>query len=244
MAMTRRERLRGATVAEIKQIATRQMAEEGTAAISLRAIAREMGMSAPALYRYFASRDDLITALILDAYNDMADTLESVVARHAGEPVGDRLLAALLAYRAWALAHPIKYQLILGNPIPRYSAPAELTMPAARRTMGVFAGLVGEAYRRGETVANDVAPSPELEGAVEGWRQYEGYSAPADLLEGVLGGWAQVHGLITLELFGHLQPIIGDPGALYQAEAEAMVRRLGVAMGEGARGEGETGASR
>jgi AcrR family transcriptional regulator len=244
MAMTRRERLRGATMAEIKQIATRQMAEEGTAAISLRAIAREMGMSAPALYRYFASRDDLITALILDAYTSMADALESVVSRHTGESIGDRLLAALLAYREWALAHPIDYQLILGNPIPRYSAPSEVTTQAARRTLGIFARLVGEAYLQGEPAADSVPRSPDPQGAIEGQPQTGGPSAPVDLLENVVAGWAQTHGLITLELFGHLQPLVGDPGALYRMEAEAMVRRLGLALGEAARGQGEAGAGR
>src|SRR5579871_5392343 len=108
MIPTRRERQHDATTAEIKQVARRQMAEQGTAAISLRAIAREMGMTAPAIYRYFASRDDLITALILDAYNAQADAIEHAVDSLPEEDTRGRLRAGLYANRDWALKHPIE----------------------------------------------------------------------------------------------------------------------------------------
>jgi AcrR family transcriptional regulator len=213
MVQPRRERLRDATVAEIKQVARRQMAEQGTAAVSLRAIAREMGMTAPAIYRYFDGRDALITALILDAYNDLADALEHAAASAPADDPCERLRAAALRYREWALAHPIEYQLILGNPIPGYAAPAEVTTPAARRTMRVFAELAAEAggdRSAPDTPALGEVPLPEA-------------------LYGVLSAWAQLHGLIVLELFHHLQPIIGDAGALYHAAVEALLARLSAA---------------
>jgi AcrR family transcriptional regulator len=209
MIQPRRERLRDATIAEIKQVARRQMAEQGTAAISLRAIAREMGMTAPAIYRYFAGRDELITALILDAYNALADAVEHATASAPADDARERLRAAALRYREWALAHPIEYQLILGNPIPGYAAPAEVTMPAARRTMRVFAELAAAA-----TGDQSAADTPAL-----------GEVAQPEALYGVLSAWAQLHGLITLEMFHHLQPIIGDAGALYRAEVEALLAR-------------------
>ena len=118
MTPTRRERLHDATIAEIKEVARRQMAEQGTAAISLRAIARAMGMTAPSIYRYFAGRDDVITALILDAYNAQADAIEHAVSASLEADARGRLQAAVFRYRDWALEHPAEYQLILGNPIP------------------------------------------------------------------------------------------------------------------------------
>ena len=210
MIPTRRERQHDATIGEIKQVARRQMAEQGTAAISLRAIAREMGMTAPAIYRYFASRDELITALILDAYNAQADAIEHAVASQSESDARVRLRAAIYRYRDWALEHPVEYQLILGNPIPGYSAPAEVTMPAARRTMRVFVDLTAQA-----SGGDSAAETPSM-----------GEVARPEDLYGVLGAWALLHGLISLEIFHHLQPIVGDAGALFRAEVEALLARL------------------
>jgi AcrR family transcriptional regulator len=203
--------LRDATTAEIKQVAQRQMAEQGTAALSLRAIAREMGMTAPAIYRYFARRDELITALILDAYHALADAIEHAAATAPADDARERLRAAALRYREWALAHPVEYQLILGNPIPGYSAPAEVTMPAARRTMRVFVELTSQA--NGNLLPFD---TPAL-----------GQVTRPEALYGVLSAWAQLHGLITLEMFHHLQPIIGDAETLYRTEVDALLAQLG-----------------
>src|SRR6476660_9180340 len=115
MTQTRRERLRDATYAEIKSIARRQMAEQGAASLSLRAIAAEMGVTPPALYRYYKNRDELVTALIVDAYNDMADTLVAADTGHPATDYAGRFLAVALAYREWAVTHAADYALILGT---------------------------------------------------------------------------------------------------------------------------------
>ena len=133
MAQTRREKQHISTQEEIKQVARRLMAEQGTAALSSRMIAREMGLTAPALYHYFASRDELITALIVDAFNALADALEEARDEAATGSAREQLVQTLLTYRRWALEHPIDFQLIYGNPIPGYEAPRELTVPAAER---------------------------------------------------------------------------------------------------------------
>ena len=114
----RRERVRQATVEEIKAVARAQMAAEGTAGVTLRAIAREMGMTAPALYRYFGSRDDLVTALVTDAYDALADVMEAAV--EAAGPGGhaERVRAAFGAFRTWGLERPTEFALIFGSPIP------------------------------------------------------------------------------------------------------------------------------
>src|SRR5262249_12977704 len=161
MAEGRRRRQHQATIEEIKQIARRNMREQGTASVSLRSIAKELGVTPPALYRYVESRDDLITALILDAYHALAQALAA--ARDAA-PASDstaRLLAACLEYRDWALAHPVDYELIFGNPIPGYRAPSELTQPAARQTLGLFVGLVGEALQHGGHVPPEYEVVPD-----------------------------------------------------------------------------------
>ena len=213
MIPTRRERQHDATIAEIKQIARRQMAEQGTAAISLRAIAREMGMTSPAIYRYFASRDELITALILDAYNAQADAIEYAVASQPEDDTRGRLRTALYRNRDWALEHPIEYQLIMGNPIPGYTAPAEVTMPAARRSMRVLLELAARV-----TGDDAIAQTPEM-----------GEVARPGAFYDVLGAWALLYGLIMLELFHHLQPIVGDAGALFRAQVEVLIDRLAAA---------------
>lgn len=145
MAETRRERLRTATIIEIKEIARRHMAEKGAAALSLRAIAREMGMSSPALYRYFASRNDLVTALIVDAYNGFADALQAARDGRAQDDHAGQLSAVAYAYRDWALAAPQEYALIFGTPIPAYEAPPDMPSPAAARSMSVFLGVLDAA---------------------------------------------------------------------------------------------------
>ena len=146
--LPRRERVRQATVEEIKAVARAQMAAEGTAGVNLRAIAREMGMTAPALYRYFGSRDDLVTALVTDAYDALADAMEAAVAAVAAGRHADRVRAAFGAFRAWGLEHPTEFALIFGSPIPGYVAP-EATRPAGTRYTGLLAGLLVEAHAAG-----------------------------------------------------------------------------------------------
>lgn len=230
MAQTRRERLRQAARSEILATARRQMAATGAAALSLRAIAREMGLTAPALYRYFQSRDDLVTALIMEAYHALADALEA--ARDA-QPVHDhgaRLVATTAAYREWALARVADFALIFGTPIPGYEAPRELTVPAAARSFQVFAGVIADAIRAGALV-----PPPEYQRfppavheALAVMRQTEGYEVPLEALYLTASGWAQIHGLITLELFGHIEPVVSDTAAFYRYEIQNMMKHMGL----------------
>ncbi|MFZ1629219.1 MAG: TetR/AcrR family transcriptional regulator, partial [Anaerolineae bacterium] len=125
--------------AEIKAAARQQMAAHGTAGLSLRGIAREMSITAPAIYNYFPRLEDLITALIVDAFTALADAMDAAEAAAPSERAYDKIMALCLAYREWAIAHPTVFQLIYGNPIPGYRAPEELTLPLARRPfLGLF----------------------------------------------------------------------------------------------------------
>jgi AcrR family transcriptional regulator len=230
MPQTRRERLREATREEIKNIARQQIAEHGAPALSLRAIATEMGLTPPALYRYFDSRDALVTALIVDAYHSLADALETAA---PSVPPGDyrsHLLAVTLAYRDWALSYPQDYALVFGTPIPGYQGPVEIIVPAASRSMDIFLTLLEAAWQAGQLnlQPEDVQLSPELHALLEGWQQRYDLTPATPILHLALAAWGQMHGLVTLELFHHLQPMVSDPGELYRFEMAAFLKRIGL----------------
>jgi AcrR family transcriptional regulator len=228
--LPRRERVRQATVEEIKSVARAQMAGEGTAGVTLRAIAREMGMTAPALYRYFGSRDVLVTALVTDAYDALADAMEAAVdAVPAGRHV-ERVRAAFGAFRAWGLEHPTEFALIFGSPIPGYVAP-EATRPAGTRYTNLLARLLVQAHAAGalDPARIQVRVPAELRRQVKDLQRRGGFpGAPVRVAAFGLGAWARVHGLVTLEVFGHLAPAVGDGTALFEQELEAIIRQSGL----------------
>ena len=150
MAQSRREKILDITREEIKDTARQLMAEKGTAGLSVRAIARQMDLTAPALYHYYASLNDLITALIQDAFTQLADTLEATAADATLTTSAQRLTAVAHAHRQWALSHPIDFQLLYGNPIPDYTQPIDVTYPPARRSFLVRARIFTTAIESGE----------------------------------------------------------------------------------------------
>jgi AcrR family transcriptional regulator len=202
--VTRRERQRQETRDEILGVARRQLAEQGAANLSLRAIAAALGLTAPAIYRYFASRDALLTALIVDAYDDLGAAL---TAAPFTETAASSLRARMLAYRRWALGHPEQFTLVFGTPVPGYAAPREETVPAVRRAFAAF-----------------VAPVAEAVGGLGG--DPPGQTWPPALREQVLLAWADLHGLVMLELTGHLRPAVADVDALVHAGIDAATERV------------------
>ncbi len=230
MPLTHRERVRAATIAEIKEIARRHMAEKGAAALSLRAIAREIGMTSPALYRYFSSRDDLVTALIVDAYNSLADALETACASCPSDAFGQCLFNVSWAYRDWAIAQPQDYALIFGVPIPGYTASEEVTKPPAIRAMRVFLSLLTAAEQAGKLNPSPAYANPPaaLQAKLEKWQEKIESDTSFPVMYLALAGWARLHGLILLEIFHHLDPLIGGGNDLYRAEALALVEQSGL----------------
>ena len=228
--MSRRDRMRDLTIAEIKATARQQMAESGTAGVSLSAIARAMEISAPALYRYFANRDDLVTALIVDAFKDLADAIQAAESAVTSKTCAPKIAASCLAYREWAIAHPVDFQLIYGNPIPGYVAPAEITVPLARRPFEGLARLFLEAYQIGELVVPaEYVPIPaSITAHFATWLPQAGYDFPDALLCLLMSGWARIHGMVMLELFEHLGPVVGDSAAFYRHELGAFLQQLGM----------------
>jgi len=231
MAKTRREKFREASMVEIKETARQLMAEMGTAGISIRAIARKMDMTPPAIYYYFSSLDDLITALILDALKDLASTLEAAAYEDADhKSYGERLNLLAAAYRDWALRHPVDFQLVYGNPIPGYNQPIDITYPQARRSFALLASLLFGAIEAGELVpAREYQELPaEIDEPLKVLAQNEGHDLPHTALYLAAAIWAQIHGRVTLELFNLIQPVTGNTEAFYRYETHNMFRQLGL----------------
>ena len=223
---TARERARAELTREIKQEARRQLAAHGAQGLSLRAVARELGMVSSALYRYFPSRDELLTALIIDAYDALGEAAE---AASAGRPAADlrgRWEATCHAVRNWALAHPHEYALIYGSPVPGYQAPRATVAPATR-VARVAGGIVADAWRvtRDADGGYPGGGGPGAGGADPGAGVPESVPRPlppglaeqaavvADVIapgvpEAVIArfliAWTQLFGMISFELFGQL----------------------------------------
>jgi len=227
MARPKRSQQHPDLQAAIKEVAREQIAEHGAAALSLRAVARELNITAPAIYNYFPSRDDLVTALIVDAYHSLAAALaEARDSKH--EDHAANIVASAKAYRNWALAHPEQYGLIFGTPIPGYHAPMEITGPAAAESMFVLIQVLDGAYQDGALSLTE--PSPALLRLLQPWVDKLEYAGPPGVIHLALASWAQIHGLVSLELFGHLAPApeYGDVDAFFEAEIQVTVARMGI----------------
>ena len=213
---TRRERLRAQTREEAKAAALRQIAEAGPQSLSLNAIGKELGMTGPALYRYFAGRDELLTELISDAYHDLADAVEAADEATAGAEPADRIRALARAFREWALAQPHRYLLLFGTPVPGYAAPAH-TIQAATRTLGAFLEPL-EALSPGSLAAT---LEGQLAAGLADRNPDHPWSGP--VLRLGVSGWTRMHGVVGLEVAGHFGPMGFDPGLLFEAEIESLI---------------------
>jgi AcrR family transcriptional regulator len=204
----------------IKHTAWVQIGEYGAPALSLRAIARELGITAPAIYNYFPRRDDLVTALIIDAYTSFGDSQTEARDVVPPQDLAGRLTAIGVAYRLWALAYPQRYQLIFGTPIPGYSAPMEKVFPSAARSLGVLVSVVEALRVSGKLKAQNFPRiAPGFEAGFEIWKNYGGEADVLSMAVAVLI-WSQVHGLVSLEIAGNLPPfgLHGDSLYLYKLE--------------------------
>lgn len=222
-----RERAREELTREIKKEARRQLAEEGAQRLSLRAVARELGMASSALYRYFPSRDELLTALIIDAYNALGERAEQAVAT---APAGDpramwRSLCGTV--RDWAQQHPHEYALLYGTPVPGYAAPPETVAPAARVALALIEVLRDSADRLQPTT-----PVRPLHGILaEQASALVAQVAPevnAGILSRGLVAWTQLFGMISFELFGHLVGSVTPADGFFAHTVEEMADFLGL----------------
>ncbi|MFI5670426.1 TetR/AcrR family transcriptional regulator [Streptomyces sp. NPDC051704] len=222
-----RERARIEVTAAIKDEARRMLAAEGAAKLSLRAVARELGMVSSALYRYFPSRDELLTALIIDAYDSVGAAAEQADARaHAADAAPrERWTAVCEAVRAWALDHPHEYALIYGSPVPGYSAPADTIAPASR-VANTLIGIVRAAHA-GRGLALPPLPAALRPEAVRMTADFaEGL--PPEVTAALVAAWAQLVGLISFELFGQFNRVVEDRPAFFAHAADQLAHAVGL----------------
>ena len=214
---TVRERYRAQVRAEVKQAALDQLAQAGPAGVSISAIGKQLGISGPGLYRYFASRDELLTELVIDAYHDLASTLTAAADPAPSQDPRARLEALARAYRSWALAQPHRYRLLFGPPLPGYDAHAQRLIDASWRAMNPLLGLLRELGDRA------AAPPPQpLASQLAAWAQpYDPDTSPATALRAVLA-WSRLHGIVSLEIAGNFASMGIDPGQLFEIQLAAL----------------------
>jgi len=212
--MDRRQQYREQTRQEVKRLALLQLAEHGIAGISVNAIGKRMGVTGPAIYRYFANRDALLTELIADGYHGLADTLEAAI-DPAAVPA-DRTRAVAGAMRAWAVAVPHRYLLLFGTPIPGYQAPAH-TLDAANRAMTALLATAG-------ADPGDRKVAAPLGAQLAEWGEQLGHGQYTERQQHWgLTVWTRLHGLLSLEVAGQFSLTGVDPALLYLAEVEALI---------------------
>lgn len=209
-----RARVRAEITDEIKVAARDQLAEVSAAALSLRAVAREVGMASSAVYRYFPSRDDLLTALIVDAFDAVGAAVEEANAACDRDHIAARWSAIGHAVRDWALSHPQEYALVYGSPVPGYAAPQDTVNPAARVSL-VFMRLVADGVASGAIDTDDpIHTTRGLRSDLSRFREFAPGVPDGVMARGLLV-WTQLFGAISYELFGHLHNLVDDLDALF-----------------------------
>lgn len=221
-----RARARMEVTAAIKDEARRQLAAEGAAKLSLRAVARELGMVSSALYRYFPSRDDLLTALIIDAYDSLGESAEAAHAEAADAGPVRRWTVVAEAVRAWALRHPHEYALIYGSPVPGYIAP-DTTVPPASRVGLLLIGILRDAHQ-GPGLTEPQALPAELRPEAERMAADLAPDLPPATAVALVGAWAQLFGLVGFELFGQFNRVVEDREPFFRHAAVRLAHGVGL----------------
>jgi AcrR family transcriptional regulator len=208
-APTPRERARAQTIADIIRLGRQHLAVHGAAALSLRAVARDLGVVSSAVYRYVASRDELLTLLLIDAFGELGDEVEAAVAAVPDRDHYGRFCALGLAVRAWALREPASYALLFGSPVPGYEAPAERTTGPGTRVIVALIGILDAASRAGQlTVRGDrrAAVPPRLHADLATIRAQFRLDMPEDLVANGVTVWSALFGAVSFEVFNQYGP--------------------------------------
>ena len=231
MKSERRKRLHDATREEIKEIAWQQIAKDGADALSLRAIAKQLDLTSPALYHYFPNRDALVNDLIQDAFHSLASSVEQARDSLPPDDHAKRFLAIGAAYSDWANAYPQRYVLIFGAPIPNYQPSMNSIQPAANRALSVLVNVIGEAWRAGKIHLPPYYQelTPLLRTQLEESKRKAGLDYPVQVLYLALIAWCRIHGIVSLELRQQFPPM-ADAVEIFQLEAMAFLKQIG--MGE------------
>jgi AcrR family transcriptional regulator len=237
-APSRRDRLRAATSQEIIQTARRLLIEQGSAAVSLRAIAREMGMTAPGLYRYFASHETLIQYVVADIFTELSDHIEAAVrsalAEHASaataESTARGLIIACQAFRDWAVAHPPEFAMIFGSPLPGVELYHDDPLTECGLRFGlIFLRLFTDLWTiKPFLVPADDQLEPSLRDQLARYRALADANLPLGVLQTFLRCWVLLYGTVSLEVFGHLKFALEDSAPMFDLMLTDLASMLGL----------------
>ncbi|ORV83308.1 TetR/AcrR family transcriptional regulator [Mycolicibacterium iranicum] len=211
---------------EIVDLGRRQLVTEGAAGLSLRAIARDLGMVSSAVYRYVGSRDELLTLLLVDAYTELAESVEAARDTRSGS-WRDRLAAMAHAARSWAVQSPASWALLYGSPVPGYHAPRDRTVEPGTRVVGALFGVFAEGIAAGEVTTSEIAVPQQLSNDFDGLRAEFGFPGGDGALARCLTLWAALVGAISLEVFGQYGPdTFADPAPVLDAQVRILTDML------------------
>ena len=233
---SRRDRLRAATVREISQTARRILIEEGPEAVTLRAIAREMGMTAPALYRYFDSHQELLRHLVGDLFNELVDHVRAAIHSVAGGDLKGRFACATVAFREWSLAHRREYMLLFGTPLPGVFSRAgdapidDYAGQSARRFGRTYIELFLELWAKHPfPIPVDEEIDPSLCRQLIAYREHVGApELPVGAVLIFLSCWIRLQGFVTLEVFQHMDFALVDSNPMFDLLLHDLADRLGL----------------
>jgi AcrR family transcriptional regulator len=230
MAQTPRERARLQTMADITRIGREHLAVHGAAGLSLRAVARDLGVVSSAVYRYVASRDELLTLLVVDGYTDLGDAVDAALEPVRTEWHAERFRALGRAVRGWALAEPARYALLFGSPVPGYNAPAEQTTGPGTRVIGRLVEIIQTAFSAGALREPPTAVVPQpLAADLAAIRAEMGLTVPDGVLARGVLVWSALFGAVNFEVFGQYGPgTFANPEALFDCHLDALAAMVGL----------------
>jgi AcrR family transcriptional regulator len=222
----KRQESREQIEARIVELGRRHLVDRGAAGLSLRAIARDLGIVSSAVYRYVSSRDELLTMLLVDAYSDLADTVDRA-RETVNELWSDDVVAIARATRRWAVAHPAEWALLYGSPIPGYHAPPERTIGVGTRVLGAVLDAIAAGIATGDIrLTNTLAPQP-MSSDFERIRHEFGFPGDDSVIAKCFLFWAGIWGAISLEVFGQYGAgTLTDPEAVFDTQLRLLVDML------------------
>jgi AcrR family transcriptional regulator len=240
--LSRRDRVRAATTQEIIQTARKLLVQQGPEAVSLRAIAREMGMTAPALYRYFASHEELLRHVVADIFTELATHVRTAVHVAAdgypsdlteGEIMVIKMIAGCREFRAWTLTHVPEFSMIFGSPLPGMEVLHEMhrdpTIDCGYQFGQVFLDLFGDLYRRRPfSIPADEDIQPSLREQLARYRGLVQSDLPLGALQTFLRCWVLLYGSVSLEAFGHMQFALDDPAPMFELMLSDLAPMIGL----------------
>lgn len=240
-APSRRDRVRAATTQEIIQTARRLLVQQGPDAVSLRAIAREMGMTAPALYRYFGSHEELLRHVVADIFTELASYVRAAIHDAAAGAAGLReaevmavkMIAGCRGFRAWTLEHVPEFSMIFGSPLPGLEVLREVhrdpTVDCGYQFGRVFLDLFGDLYRRRPfPIPADDDIDPALAAQLARYRELTGSDLPLGALQTFLRCWVLLYGTVSLEAFGHMRFALDDPAPMFELMLADLAPMIGL----------------